>query len=143
MAAAAAAGVPLDVIDLDAPEVSTLYERRLVLVRPDGHVAWRADAEPTNAGALIDVVRGQLLPTISLVGDLNRSYAPSVSLRGSRQDTASLVAQLTVPLYEGGLIWSQTRQAEQTVGQRRSLDEMGRIAENPLGDPRMFCGDYE
>ena len=35
------------------------YERRLVLVRPDGHVAWRADEAPADAGALIDVVRGQ------------------------------------------------------------------------------------
>ena len=35
-----------------------LYERRLVLVRPDGHVAWRADAEPADARAVIDVVRG-------------------------------------------------------------------------------------
>jgi len=77
----------------------------------------------------IDVVRGQLLPTISLVGDLNRSFAPSVSLRTARQDTASVIAQLTVPLYEGGLIWSQTRQAEQTVGQRRSqVDDARRVA---------------
>src|SRR5437763_1599677 len=77
----------------------------------------------------IDVVRGQLLPTISLVGDLNRSFAPSVSLRTARQDTASVIAQLTVPTYEGGLIWSQTRQAEQTVGQRRSqLDDARRLA---------------
>ena len=77
----------------------------------------------------IDVVRGQLLPTISLVGDLNRSFAPSVSLRTARQDTASVIAQLTVPLYEGGLIWSQTRQAEQTVGQRRSqVDDARRLA---------------
>jgi hypothetical protein len=30
-----------------------------VLVRPDGHVAWRADAEPADADALIDVIRGQ------------------------------------------------------------------------------------
>ena len=35
-----------------------LYERALVLVRPDGHVAWRADAEPADARALIDCVRG-------------------------------------------------------------------------------------
>jgi hypothetical protein len=34
------------------------YERRLVLVRPDGHVAWRADAEPQDARAVIDCVRG-------------------------------------------------------------------------------------
>ena len=31
-----------------------------------------------------------------------------------------------------------------SVGQRRSLDEMGRIAENQIGDPRMYCPDaYE
>jgi transcriptional regulator with XRE-family HTH domain len=28
-----------------------------------------------------------------------------------------------------------------SVGQRRSLDEMGRIAEQPLGDPGLFCHD--
>jgi hypothetical protein len=27
-------------------------------VRPDGHVAWRADTVPTDATALIDRVRG-------------------------------------------------------------------------------------
>ena len=57
-AAAAAAGVPLDVAALDLPAVSALYRSRLVLVRPDGHVAWRADAEPDDSGALIDRVRG-------------------------------------------------------------------------------------
>ena len=77
----------------------------------------------------IDLVRGQLLPTINLVGDLNRSFAPSVSLQTTRQDTASAVLQLTMPLYEGGAIWSQTRAAEQTVGQRRSqLDDARRLA---------------
>jgi 2-polyprenyl-6-methoxyphenol hydroxylase-like FAD-dependent oxidoreductase len=57
-AAAVAADVPLDVIDLDVPEVTALYHNRLVLVRPDGHVAWRADTEPADAHALIEVVRG-------------------------------------------------------------------------------------
>jgi 2-polyprenyl-6-methoxyphenol hydroxylase-like FAD-dependent oxidoreductase len=56
--AAAAAGVPLEVIELDLAEVSDLYARRLVLVRPDGHVAWRADEEPADARVLIEVVRG-------------------------------------------------------------------------------------
>jgi outer membrane protein len=77
----------------------------------------------------IDVVRGQLLPQISIVGDLNRSYAPSVTLKDAREDTASVVAQMTMPLYEGGAIYSQTRQAEQTVGQRRSqVDDARRAA---------------
>ncbi len=77
----------------------------------------------------VDVVRGQLLPQISIVGDLNRSYAPSVTLKSAREDTASVVAQMTMPLYEGGAVYSQTRQAEQTVGQRRSqVDDARRAA---------------
>jgi hypothetical protein len=54
----AAAGVPLRVEAIDKPEIRQLYERALVLVRPDGHVAWRDDAEPADAAALADCVRG-------------------------------------------------------------------------------------
>jgi 2-polyprenyl-6-methoxyphenol hydroxylase-like FAD-dependent oxidoreductase len=53
-------GVPLEVVAIEAPDVLNAYQRRLVLVRPDGHVAWRADAEPVDAGAIIDRVRGKL-----------------------------------------------------------------------------------
>jgi len=56
--AAAEASVPLAVVTLDLPEVLKAYERRMVLVRPDGHVAWRDDAEPQDARAVIDCVRG-------------------------------------------------------------------------------------
>jgi 2-polyprenyl-6-methoxyphenol hydroxylase-like FAD-dependent oxidoreductase len=52
-------GVPLQSIALSEPQVLEAYERSLVLVRPDGHVAWRADREPADAGALIDTVRGE------------------------------------------------------------------------------------
>jgi putative ABC transport system substrate-binding protein len=44
--------------DVDVDEVTALYRCRLALIRPDGHVAWRGDAAPANAGAVIDVVRG-------------------------------------------------------------------------------------
>ncbi len=77
----------------------------------------------------IDFVRGQLLPQISIVGGLNRSFAPSVTLHSSLEESASIMAQMTMPLYEGGAIYSQTRQAEQTVGQRRSqVDDARRAA---------------
>jgi FAD binding domain len=55
---AARRGVPLDVVRIDEPSVLALYERRLVLVRPDGHVAWRDDRAPADPAALIDCVRG-------------------------------------------------------------------------------------
>jgi 2-polyprenyl-6-methoxyphenol hydroxylase-like FAD-dependent oxidoreductase len=50
--------VPITFTRLDAPEIVKLYERKFVLVRPDGHVAWRDDHMPTDAAAVIDVVRG-------------------------------------------------------------------------------------
>jgi 2-polyprenyl-6-methoxyphenol hydroxylase-like FAD-dependent oxidoreductase len=50
--------VPFEIVTLSESEVLRVYERRLVLVRPDGHVAWRADQEPADAAAVIDTVRG-------------------------------------------------------------------------------------
>ena len=50
--------VPFKAVDIDNEEARKLYERRLVLVRPDGQVAWRGDALPEDALALIDTVRG-------------------------------------------------------------------------------------
>jgi 2-polyprenyl-6-methoxyphenol hydroxylase-like FAD-dependent oxidoreductase len=59
VAAAKTRGVPLTSIDIEQPDVLAAYQHRLVLVRPDGHVAWRADQEPADAGALLDTLRGQ------------------------------------------------------------------------------------
>lgn len=50
--------VPLSVEPIREPHVRSLYERRLVLVRPDGHVAWRSDDPPDDPLALADRVRG-------------------------------------------------------------------------------------
>jgi len=53
-------GVPLEVVKVGEPEAIALYERKLVLVRPDGHVAWRGDAPPPDADAFIGRVSGAL-----------------------------------------------------------------------------------
>jgi 2-polyprenyl-6-methoxyphenol hydroxylase-like FAD-dependent oxidoreductase len=57
-AAAERRGVPLGVLEVNAPAAQGLYGHRLVLSRPDQHVAWRGDALPADSLALIDRVRG-------------------------------------------------------------------------------------
>jgi 2-polyprenyl-6-methoxyphenol hydroxylase-like FAD-dependent oxidoreductase len=56
--AAAERGFPLEIANIDHSEAAAIYEKPLVLVRPDGHIAWRGDALPDDAGALLDHVRG-------------------------------------------------------------------------------------
>jgi 2-polyprenyl-6-methoxyphenol hydroxylase-like FAD-dependent oxidoreductase len=58
--AAAKVRLPLRVVDLAGDAVEKLYERRLVLVRPDGQVAWRGDALPGDVATLVDTVRGAI-----------------------------------------------------------------------------------
>jgi hypothetical protein len=50
--------MPFATVALAEPEVADVYQRRLVLVRPDGHVAWRGDEMPSDAAGVIDQVRG-------------------------------------------------------------------------------------
>jgi 2-polyprenyl-6-methoxyphenol hydroxylase-like FAD-dependent oxidoreductase len=56
--AAAGRNVPLAVHDVPDARVRDLYQRRLVLVRPDGHVAWRGEEPPPDPLVVIDRVRG-------------------------------------------------------------------------------------
>jgi hypothetical protein len=58
VSAAAKVGMPLAVEDVADEAVAAAYERKLILVRPDGHVAWRGDSTPADAARIIDVVRG-------------------------------------------------------------------------------------
>ncbi len=56
--AAKACGVPMREVALADPDVAALYETSLVLVRPDGHVAWRGNACPADAAGIVDRIRG-------------------------------------------------------------------------------------
>lgn len=56
--AAKRVGLPLEIVDVQNDEARELYKNRLVLVRPDGQIAWRADSLPDDLVELIDIVRG-------------------------------------------------------------------------------------
>jgi 2-polyprenyl-6-methoxyphenol hydroxylase-like FAD-dependent oxidoreductase len=50
--------VPLTITRCADPAVAYCYGEQLVLVRPDGHVAWCGASPPADAGWLVDQVRG-------------------------------------------------------------------------------------
>jgi hypothetical protein len=58
-AAARRAGVPLDVLDIDHPQARDLYQGKLVLIRPDQHIAWRGDDLPQDVDRLLATVVGR------------------------------------------------------------------------------------
>jgi outer membrane protein len=73
----------------------------------------------------VDLVEGELLPTVSLNGtfarqvdQLSASGAGTLN-RDNSANAASVTAQLSMPLYEAGSITSRVRAAKQTVSQRR------------------------
>ncbi|HEY0848999.1 MAG TPA: FAD-dependent oxidoreductase [Bradyrhizobium sp.] len=57
-AAARKRGLPLEILDVEAPASVKPDGDRLVLSRPDQHVAWRSNRLPADCIALIDRVRG-------------------------------------------------------------------------------------
>ncbi len=56
--ASLALGLPLAVLDIAPGEADAVYREKLVLVRPDQHIAWRGDEAPEDALGLLNHVRG-------------------------------------------------------------------------------------
>jgi 2-polyprenyl-6-methoxyphenol hydroxylase-like FAD-dependent oxidoreductase len=56
--AAARRAIPLVVVDVDSSEADDLYPCKLLLSRPDQHVAWRGNKSPEDPMTLIDRIRG-------------------------------------------------------------------------------------
>ncbi len=59
LARAALRRIPLAVVDVTREEAGATYARKLVLSRPDQHVAWRGDALPADIDHLLDVISGR------------------------------------------------------------------------------------
>jgi outer membrane protein len=73
----------------------------------------------------VRLVRGQLLPTWTVNAGIQRQKETQEP--GQTVDDMSLTTQLTVPLYDGGAVYSQSRQAQQMVAQKRGLLDNARI----------------
>jgi len=71
------------------------------------------------ASTTIHVAESSLLPTIAVQGNASHSSQADPSLTTLRTDQASILGQMTAPIYDGGTAASQTRQAKELAAQSR------------------------
>jgi outer membrane protein len=64
----------------------------------------------------VKVNEGALLPTVTLQASAQQAYEQSISI--PRQFVASGVAQLSIPIYQGGAEYAATRQAKESLSQQ-------------------------
>jgi outer membrane protein len=82
------------------------------------HPAIKAAQHGVDVAELqVKIEQGALAPQVGVRGSVTQRY--STQIAGDNVLSASVVAQLTVPIYEGGQAYASTRQAKETVGQRR------------------------
>ena len=67
----------------------------------------------------VDVVFGELLPSVEVVGDVEHGEEQTFTSVDDDRTTATVEAQLTVPLYQAGEVSSRVREAKKRASQRR------------------------
>jgi outer membrane protein len=82
------------------------------------HPAIIASLHGVDAAELqVKVTEADLYPVLGVRGIVQQRY--DTQAFGDNRTSASVVGTLTIPIYEGGLVYSRTRQAKETAGQRR------------------------
>ncbi|WP_062229303.1 TolC family outer membrane protein [Aureimonas frigidaquae] len=96
------------------------------------HPAIQAGLFAVDAAAFeVKSIEGRALPQLSVGGSVDNTYTSSapgtaaglpgvdINVASGNDVSASVGATLTIPLYQGGLVASQVRQAKEVLGQRR------------------------
>lgn len=106
---------------LEAPppleRLPATLEQTLVQARQANPAVVSATFTERAAQHQIRVVEGELLPTVNLTGQLihqEDQFSPD-----TESDQAAILAQVTVPLYQAGVVSSRIREAKQVANQRR------------------------
>lgn len=107
--------------------IPTSLEEARALAQANNPAITAAQYDEGVAKLTVEEVRGELLPTVSLVGDVSRRHDQQIGVE--RTSSASVTVQVSAPLYEGGSTYSRVRSAKQTAGQRKTdIDTQRRSA---------------
>jgi len=112
--------VGLPPLNLDEPSPVTglpASEQDAVASSEARPIVVAAEFDLASAEAAVEEALGDLRPRLDLVGRV--ALQNEVTAIDVTDQSASILAQVTVPLYQGGIEYSQVRQSKQIVAQRR------------------------
>jgi outer membrane protein len=101
---------------------------RLIPTTEPGAIDLAIQENPAVRGASYDVdvattsiklAESSLLPTVSVQASATHAVENDPSLTTVKEDQASVIGQINVPIYDGGTAASQTRQAKEVASQSR------------------------
>ena len=118
-----AASAPLSLLPRSVASAFSVSQRQ--------HPAILATLSAVDSAAYqVKSAEGSFLPQVSLTGEVSNDYSasdtdpnlqslPGVDVSTSNQVSATVGAQITIPIYQGGRASSVVRQNKETLGQRR------------------------
>src|SRR5271168_4406391 len=110
---------------LEKPLPRTLTEA--IAISQVEHPAIVGSLHGVDAAELnIKVIEGALYPTVGLTGSVSQRFEVSGEPIPNNALTASLQAQITVPIYDGGVTYASTRQAKELLGQQELQTDLQR-----------------
>ena len=101
----------------ERPRLPATLEEALGLAQSSNPNVLFADFTAQAGEDNVQATRGLLGPQISIVGDVAKQA--DIAIAGHELNEASITARVTMPLYEAGSVYAQTRAAKQTVTQLR------------------------
>lgn len=102
-------------------------EATIALAEQNNPAVLAAKFNERAADSAVNQVAGELLPTVSVVGSYTRTWDRGGTL--AEIDDGSIVARVSIPIYEAGGTTARVREAKQTASQRRiEIDEAVRQA---------------
>jgi outer membrane protein len=91
------------------------------------HPAIVGSLHGVDAAALnIKVIEGALYPTVGLTGQVSQRFDVNGEPVPNNALTASLVGQISIPIYDGGVTYASTRQAKEQLGQQELQTDLQR-----------------
>jgi outer membrane protein len=110
---------------LEKPLPKTLVEA--IGISQVEHPAIVGSLHGVDAAALnIKVIEGALYPTVGLVGQVAQRFDVVGEPVPNNELSASIMGQITIPIYDGGSTYASTRQAKEQLGQQELQTDLQR-----------------